>query len=143
MKKTVRLISVLTIAAMLLSLCTIFASAKTVTYMKGDADGDNKITVLDATTIQKSLASLIPDPDGMIAIRGEIAGDKLDITDATYIQKYLAQINIEFMDVIGTEVSIEIEDPTEAVTEAPSTEAPTQDATYPYDEYELPYIPSR
>ena len=153
MKKTVKFLSVLTVVSLLLSLSVFFASAKTITYRKGDADGDSKITVLDATTIQKKLASLIPDPDGMISLRGEIGGDTLDVTDATYIQKYLANITTDITD-IGVTVTKEIADPTEPQTEPqtepptePQTEAPTQPstqaATYPYDEYELPFIPTR
>ncbi|MBQ3416838.1 MAG: dockerin type I repeat-containing protein [Ruminococcus sp.] len=141
MKKTVKIISIITVVSLLLCMSVFFASAKTITYIKGDADGDGTISVLDATTIQKTLASLIMDTDGMITIRGEVGGDTLDITDATYIQKYLAHIDTAVKD-INTEVSIEIEDPTEPATE-PATEAPTQDSTYPYDEYELPFIPSR
>lgn len=57
---------------------------------RGDADGDGKVTVLDATTIQKVLASVMTDTDGMIAYRGDVTGDRLDITDATAIQKHLA-----------------------------------------------------
>ena len=58
-------------------------------YLFGDADGDSKITILDATKIQRLLAALITDDDGRIAIRGNIAGDDLDILDATLIQRYL------------------------------------------------------
>lgn len=141
MKKTVKIISIITVISLLLCMSVLFASAKTVTFIKGDADGDGMISVLDATTIQKKLASLIPDPDGMIAIRGELGGDVLDITDATYIQKYLAHIDIAVKD-IDTVVSMEVADPTQPATQQP-TQAPTQGSTNPYDEYELPFIPSR
>lgn len=156
MKKSVKLISILTITAILLCMTVLFVSAKTVTYLKGDADGDGTISVLDATTIQKTLASLIIDYDGMIALRGEVGGDSLDITDATYIQKYLAHLKID-IDDINKWISIEV-DPTEATEETasevetqaatePSTEPPTQAPTDPpvlsTEEYELPFIPSR
>lgn len=62
----------------------------------GDADNDGKITVLDATTIQKKLANLIKDDDGRIAKCGDVTHDILDITDATFIQKYLAHIPVPY-----------------------------------------------
>ncbi len=56
----------------------------------GDADGDKKITILDATAVQRYLASYaVQDPDHMV-ICGDVNGDGLDIIDATYIQRYLA-----------------------------------------------------
>ena len=62
-------------------------------YKRGDADGDGEISVLDATVIQKVLASVIRDEHGYIAYRGDVTGDGLDITDATAIQKYLASLS--------------------------------------------------
>lgn len=137
MKKAIKFISILTVIAMLLCMSVFFASARTVTYLKGDADGDNSISILDATTIQKTLASLIFDTDGMIALRGEVGGDTLDITDATYIQKYLAQIPTDVQD-IDTIVSVEIPDPTE-----PATQPPTEEETYSSGNYQLPFLPSK
>ena len=61
-----------------------------VSYMVGDADGDGKITILDATKIQRLLAALVDDADGMIALRGDSDGSGLDILDATKIQRFLA-----------------------------------------------------
>ncbi|MBE6737722.1 MAG: hypothetical protein E7566_03585 [Ruminococcaceae bacterium] len=60
-------------------------------YMLGDADSNQKITVSDATTIQKTVA-------GLLALNGDIAKLCLDadqngsvnIKDATMIQKYIA-----------------------------------------------------
>ena len=65
-------------------------------YKRGDADGDGSISVLDATKIQKVLASLEKDTDGMISYRGDVTGDGLDILDATAIQKYLAGIELPY-----------------------------------------------
>lgn len=59
-------------------------------YMLGDADGDGIITIIDATKIQRVLAGLTDDDDGMIAMRGDVNGNGLDILDATKIQRYLA-----------------------------------------------------
>lgn len=62
-------------------------------YVRGDADGDGTVTVLDATIIQRLLAALIDDPDGMIARRGDVNGDGADIMDATRIQRWLARFS--------------------------------------------------
>ena len=70
-------------------------AAAEVTFMLGDADGDNNITILDATKIQRVLAGLTADEDGMIALRGDSNSDGLDILDATRIQRYLAAFDAE------------------------------------------------
>lgn len=63
----------------------------------GDADNDGKISILDATTIQKRLANIITDETGRIKLCGDITADVLDITDATQIQKYLAHIPVPYL----------------------------------------------
>lgn len=90
-------------------------------YWLGDADGDNKVTVLDATTIQKKLAS--------IAVRyyneeaANVDGDtKVTVLDATNIQKYLAHISVLYP--IGEWFDYPTEPPTDPMTE-PVTELPT------------------
>ena len=61
-------------------------------YVLGDADGDGKVTVMDATTIQKYKAYLI----GADKVHMEAADvDKdgyVSVIDATKIQKYLASL---------------------------------------------------
>ena len=74
-----------------------------VDYMVGDADGDSKITILDATKVQRVLAALVQDPDGMIALRGDTDGNGLDILDATRIQRWLAGFTVA--DPIGEETT--------------------------------------
>ena len=59
------------------------------TYIIGDADGDGVVTIIDATRIQRVLADLVTDDDGMIALRGDANSNGLDIMDATQIQRYL------------------------------------------------------
>lgn len=60
-------------------------------YMLGDADGDDEITILDATVIERYLASIISeeyiDPEAT-----DVSRDGIDITDATFIQRYLASM---------------------------------------------------
>ena len=65
-------------------------------YYKGDTDDDFVITVIDATLIQKKLASIVDDPDGVIARNGDVTGDGLDIIDAAQIQKKLAGFENKF-----------------------------------------------
>ncbi len=63
-------------------------------YVLGDSDEDGSVSVLDATTIQRLLASLIADDDGKIAVRGNVDQDELlSIMDATLIQRYIASYN--------------------------------------------------
>ena len=67
--------------------------AEPITYFRGDADGDETVTILDATKIQRVLADLTDDFDGTIALRGCVTDDEgheLSILDATAIQRYLA-----------------------------------------------------
>ena len=73
-------------------------------YYKGDADDDYVITVIDATLIQKKLASIVDDPDGVIVRNGDVTGDGLDIIDATQIQKKLAGFENKFD--VGAEMII-------------------------------------
>ena len=61
-------------------------------YLCGDSDGDGKVDILDVTLIQRVLADVQSDDDGIIALRSSLSGDTLDITDATYLQRYIAQM---------------------------------------------------
>lgn len=59
----------------------------------GDADADGSVTVLDATVIQKCLASLIPMLSDENLKAALVSGEeKLSIIDATLIQRYLASL---------------------------------------------------
>ena len=62
----------------------------------GDADGDGKISVRDVTAIQRALADIQPDADGMLTIRANVTGGALTIDDATQLQRYLAEFDTEF-----------------------------------------------
>ena len=44
------------------------------------------------TLIQRVIANVQSDDDGMIALRSALSGDTFDITDATYLQRYIAQM---------------------------------------------------
>ena len=70
----------------------------TESFIRGDADGDSEVTILDATHIQRFLAGIIEDPDGMIALRGDSDGDdELTIIDATMIQRYLVGFETDYV----------------------------------------------
>ena len=60
----------------------------------GDADGDGKVTILDATVIQRRLAGLPVESFNEKA--ADVDGDGLTILDATAIQRYLAGMPVEF-----------------------------------------------
>lgn len=65
-------------------------------YLIGDADGDGEITVFDVTVLQRLFAHIEDDPDGLIALRGCVTGETLDMIDVTYIQRYLAHMDIPY-----------------------------------------------
>ena len=57
----------------------------------GDADGDGTVTVMDATRIQRWLAELENDAEGVIAINGDADGDEaITVLDVTRIQRCIA-----------------------------------------------------
>lgn len=64
--------------------------------MLGDVDGDGKISVMDATYIQRHIAKLITlDSVGLLAADTDKDG-KITVMDATAIQRYLAKLITEF-----------------------------------------------
>lgn len=94
------------------------------TYKVGDADLDSKVTVIDATSIQKKLAQMLTFNEKQM-ISGDADEDKkISVLDATYIQKFLASITTPTR--VNTEVTIEItpENPTGDVI--PTSVTPTQ-----------------
>lgn len=61
-------------------------------YLLGDADGDGKVSVLDATAIQRSLAKLSVKSFHEKAADADEDG-KLTVLDATAIQRWLAKLS--------------------------------------------------
>lgn len=61
-------------------------------YDIGDVNGDGKISILDATEIQKYLAELSSLNDNQLAVADVNCDGKISILDATEIQKYLAEL---------------------------------------------------
>lgn len=97
-------------------------------YLRGDADGDGTVTIMDATMIQRRLAE-IPTPS-FDERAADVDGDGLNITDATSIQRYLA----EFDNIYHINETVTVPDPT---TPQPTTPQPTRDP------YELPVVPKK
>lgn len=64
----------------------------------GDVDGDEDVTVLDATFIQRYEAGFnVPIAEEVIIARGDIDGDgEVGVIDATYIQRYDAGFNTPY-----------------------------------------------
>lgn len=71
-------------------------SLSTVTYLYGDADKDNKVTISDATTIQKYLAGLQDLDEISKHISDVDMSGEVDINDVTLIQKFIAELIDEF-----------------------------------------------
>ena len=75
------------------------------TFILGDADGDGIVTIMDATRIQRVLADLVEDTDGLIALRAA-NGEALSIMHATRVQRWL--VDYEVSAPIGTTVTSSI-----------------------------------
>ena len=91
MKTTSKIfLSTLLIAVLLLT-SVVTAAAEPAAYMIGDADGDNEVSVLDATVIQRVIASL------EVTAYNETAADAdgdgaVNVLDATAIQRHLVDL---------------------------------------------------
>jgi len=64
-------------------------------YLRGDADGDGAVTIIDATAIQRMLADL--PQEVFLSSAADVDGCGLTVVDATYIQRYL----VGFEDACG------------------------------------------
>ncbi len=100
-----------------LSLATLFTHAESNAAEKlGDVDGDGEIAILDATAIQRHLASLKTLSDSEIR-RGKVSGEaELTILDATLIQRYLASL----IDRFPAADTAPTDSPTEPYTDEPT-----------------------
>ena len=118
----------LALICLLVTISMVIPVSAASSYLRGDADGDGEVTIADATVIQRTLAN-IPTPyiDKKAA---DVDGDGMNITDATNIQRYLAQFENTYH--IGETVTVP--DPT---TPQPTTPQPTRDP------YELPVVPRK
>ena len=71
-------------------------SAQTVTFLLGDVNDDGEVSIIDSTIIQRVLAKIIVDTDGMISLRGDIDDNGLSIDDVTLLCRYLANIHLDY-----------------------------------------------
>lgn len=60
----------------------------------GDSDGDGKVSVKDATTVQKHVAKIITLSGSKLKSADSDEDGKVSVKDATVIQKYVAKINL-------------------------------------------------
>lgn len=114
-----RTLSILLLTVLAVSLLCTTVSGVPAPAKLGDVDTDGEVTILDATAIQRTLASLSVDAYDEAAANVD-GDDSVTIVDATYIQRYLADIIKEF--------PAERQSATEPATQ-PATIAPTQPAT--------------
>ena len=130
------LLIVLLAACLITPVMTIAAKNNDTTQAKnpivGDVDGDGTVTIIDATYIQRYLAS-IQIPFEMNDKVADTDGDGgITIIDATMIQRYLASLPYEGK--IGEGIELPTEEPTVTQTESQSdipSEAPTNESTNP------------
>lgn len=104
------------VTCLLLVLTVSLSAAAVSSYKRGDADGDNEITIMDATVIQRVLVQIPVTNFNEKA--ADVDNNGLDITDATFIQRHLAEMDIPYR--IGEIVTVQ----------EPATE----------DKYELPIV---
>lgn len=69
----------------------VITDAELVTYIRGDCDGDGDVLIVDVTLIQRVLVDMIPRYFDERA--ADVDDNGPDISDATMIQRYLAEIN--------------------------------------------------
>ena len=62
-------------------------------YLSGDCNKDKQISIGDVTEIQRLIAGMYEDDKA--AERGNVNGGALDISDATLVQKYLANFDVD------------------------------------------------
>lgn len=109
------ILALISVTACLL-MCTIACAAG---VRLGDADGDETVTITDASAIQRNLAG-IPTDNGFSKLAADVDGNgEIEITDATYILRWLAALDTPYT------INEFVESPTEQPTHSP-TEAHTQ-----------------
>lgn len=94
MKITKKIIAFL-LSLSLVSYIPVYATENSFEYICGDANRDGKITIVDATYIQRFVAdgfnnTNMPDDINIMDVSGN---GKIDITDASRIQRFLAGID--------------------------------------------------
>ena len=102
------------IISVLLAAAVIFAAVLSVgaltQYVRGDADGNGKVSAVDVTVIQRNIAGI--ETPSFVKIAADVDGKGVSIVDASRIQRYLIGLDNPYN--IGK--------------------------TFTYDEYELPIV---
>ena len=80
-------------------------TGKGFTCMAGDVDLDGKITIRDASMIQKAIAKMVDMTDMQFKAADTNDDGRINVKDATAIQKYLADIDVE--NIIGKKLETE------------------------------------
>lgn len=96
-------------------------STDTDTYMVGDANNDDAVSITDVTYIQKYLASLVFFDDDNVRNADVDGDDRISIKDASYIQRFLLGISVPY----DVGASVEITTPTESTAATTATTAST------------------
>ena len=65
-------------------------------YRLGDADGSSAIDIIDVTCIQRKCANIPTKVTESTLLHGDIDGNGLSVTDATMLQRYLADIAVPY-----------------------------------------------
>lgn len=108
-------------------------------YIRGDADGDGTVTVMDATVIQRKTVDT-PTP-AFNEKAADVDSNGLDITDATKVQRYLAGFDDPYG--IGNSIAEVAESPS-ILSETSESEAPADTAVTEYidNKGDKAYIPA-
>ncbi len=77
-----------------------------ITYLSGDVDLDGKVTIKDASKIQKNAAGIINLSERQYLGADVVNRSVIDIRDATAIQKYLAGVSLDC--TAGREMTIQV-----------------------------------
>lgn len=90
MKRIARNIIPILLCLSLSVLSLVFSDAK-VNYLRGDANGDGIVDIRDVTCIQRVLSGYENDIHGLVSLRVTMSKSGLSISDATEIQRFLAE----------------------------------------------------
>ena len=115
-----------TLMCVLLILCTLSANA---TVLFGDTDLDGKVSIVDATYIQRHLAQLTQLSEEQIEVAKVSGNDKLSIIDATFIQRKLAQLIDKFPVEENSVMTTPTAEPSTETQASTETVPPTQSET--------------
>ncbi len=122
MKKTKLSILFATVTLLLVMTISFICADAAITY--GDVSADSKVTIVDATLVQRHVAEIITFSNDEFIAANVDGNDKVSIADATIIQRYVAGI----IDIFPIQENEPVTTPTTQPTTEPTT-APTQTET--------------